>query len=434
MNLEILTAKYNHLKNSKYSFRWFAYILGAIAFMFTIFHRVNAAVLAPYIIETFQVSGSTLGFMSGIYFYVYSFSQPIVGVLVDKLKPRRMLTLSLLTISLGTFLFAYAPSMIFIYLGRFLIGAGCAGIFIPTNWIINKYFAFEKRGFLLFILQFIGNLGSILAAAPLANLIRFLGWKGALIFIGLISVAIGILIWLTVRDNNNSPSEESNHLSDSIEEEKKGWFSIVREVLQIPVIKYCLISTIVYAAMLSFQGLWVVPYLIDVFQVSKSSASSLATLIPTGYVIGLILFSKLSDTICGKYIYFYSTILITSIYLFLAIYSGNIQLSFLPPLLFAIGIAHGATPYLLKIYALVLPKKNYGTALGALNVTPFIMTAIYQSFSGLLFDLFGGPDILHRNVQSYRFYFLFLTISLLVASWAVFNILTILRRYYRNII
>jgi len=434
MNLEILTAKYNHLKNTKYSFRWFAYILGAIAFMFTIFHRVNAAVLAPYILETFQASGSTLGFMSGIYFYVYSFSQPIVGVLVDTLKPRRMLTLSLLTISLGTFLFAYAPSILFIYLGRFLIGAGCAGIFIPTNWIINKYFAFGKRGFLLFILQFIGNLGSILAAAPLANLIRFLGWKGALIFIGFISIAIGILIWFTVRDNNNSHSEESNHLSDSKEEEKKGWFSIVREVLHIPIIKYCLISTIVYAAMLSFQGLWVVPYLIDVFQVSKSSASSLATLIPTGYVIGLLLFSKLSDTIYGKYIYLGCTVMIASIYLFLAIYTGNIQPTFLPSLLFAIGIAHGATPYLLKIYALVLPKKNYGTALGALNVTPFIMTAIYQSCSGLLFDLFGGPDILHRSVQSYRFYFLFLTVSLLVASWAVLNIFTIIRRHYRNII
>ena len=434
MNLGILTAKYNHLKNSKYSFRWFAYILGAIAFMFTIFHRVNAAVLAPYIIETFQVSGSTLGFMSGIYFYVYSFSQPMVGVLVDTLKPRRMLTLSLLTISLGTFLFAYAPNILFIYLGRFFIGAGCAGIFIPTNWIVNKYFAFEKRGFLLFILQFIGNLGSVLAAAPLANLIRFLGWKGALIFIGFISIAISILIWLTVRDDHNPPSAESHHLTDTQEEEKKGWVSIVREVLHIPIIKYCLISTIVYAAMLSFQGLWVVPYLIDVYQVSKSSASSLATLIPTGFVIGLLLFSKLSDTGYGKYIYFYSTVLITSIYLLLTIYTGNILPTFLPPLLFAIGIAHGATPYLLKIYALVLPKKNYGTALGALNVTPFIMTAIYQSFSGLLFDLFGGSDILHRSVQSYRFYFLFLTISLIIASLAIFNILRILRRDYRNII
>jgi len=195
-----------------------------------------------------------------------------------------------------------------------------------------------------------------------------------------------------------------------------------------------LVSTIVYAAMLSFQGLWVVPYLIDVFQLNKSSASSLATLIPTGYVIGLLLFSKLSDTVYGKYIYFCFTIFITSIYLYLTVNTGNIQPTFLPFLLFALGITHGSTPYMLKVYALVLPKKNYGTALGALNVAPFIMTAIYQSFSGLLFDLFGGSNILHRSVQSYRFYFFFLTISLLVASWAVFNILRILRRDYRNII
>jgi len=433
MNLRFLTTKYNNLKKTKYSFRWFAYILGSIAFMFTIFHRVNAAVLAPYIIETFNVSGSTLGFMSGIYFYVYSFSQPIVGILVDRLKPRRMLTLSVLLIALGTLIFAYAPSISFIYLGRFLIGAGCAGIFIPTTWIINKYFDFEKRGFLLLILQFIGNLGSVLAAGPLSNLIIFLGWKGALLFIGIITIAIGILIWITVRDNNDSHTKEISNLNDSQNEEKKGWFSIVREVLQIPIIKYCLISTIVYASMLSFQGLWVVPYLIDVYKLSKSSASSLATLIPTGYVIGLLLFSKLSDTIYGKYIYFCCTVIISSIYLFLTICTGNIQPTFLPLLLFTIGISHGATPYMVKIYTLVLPKKSFGTALGALNVAPFIATAVYQSLSGILFDMLGGSDILHRSVQSYRFYFLFLTLSLVIASWAVFNILMILRRHYRNI-
>ena len=433
MDLGFLAEKYNNgIRKKKYSFRWFAYILGTIAFMFTIFHRVNTAVLAPYIIETFKVSGSTLGFMSGLYFYVYSFSQPIVGVLVDRLKPRRMLTLSVLLIALGTFVFAYAPSIIFIYLGRFLIGAGSAGVFIPVNWILKKYFAFEKRGFLLFILQFIGNLASILAAAPLANLISFLGWKGALISIGLISITISILIWVTVRDDNTVTKENKNG-EGSTDKEKQSWFSIVKEVLQVPIIKYCLVSTIIYASMLSFQGLWVVPYLIDVYQVSKSSASSLATLIPTGYVIGLLLFSKLSDTIYGKYIYFFCTVIITIIYSLLTIYSGTISPNILPKLLFLIGISHGSIPYMLKIYTLVLPKENFGTALGALNVVPFIATAIYQSLSGLLFDLLGGADVLQRSVQSYRFYFLFLAISLLVASWAVFNILIILRKHYRNI-
>ena len=430
MNLEILTAKYNHLKNSKYSFRWFAFILGAISFMFTIFHRVNASVLAPYILETFKVSGSTLGFMSAIYFYVYSFSQPFVGILVDKLKPRRMLTLSVLIVSIGTFIFAYAPSILFIYLGRFMIGAGCAGIFIPTTWIINEYFPFEKRGFLLFILQFIGNLGSILAAAPLANLIVFLGWKGALIFIGLISIIMSFLIWITVRDDNNTSL--GNPTERQIEE-KSSWFVIVKNVFKIPIIKYCLFSTVVYASMLSFQGLWVVPYLIEVYKVNKSSASSLATLIPTGFVIGLLLFSKLSDTIYGKYIYFSSTVFVATIYLLLTVFSGNIPLKILPALLFIFGISHGATPYMLKIYSLVLPKRSYGTALGVLNLIQFIATAFYQSFSGILFDLFGGPDILFRSVKSYQIYFLFLTISLIIASCAVYKILIILKKEYKNV-
>jgi sugar phosphate permease len=194
MNSKSLTKKYSNDKNAKYSIHVFAYILGAIAFMFTIFNRMNIAVLTPYIIEIFQVSSSSLGFLSGIYFYIYSFSQPFVGVLVDKLKPRKMLALSVIIISLGTFVFAFASNIVFIYFGRFLIGAGSAGIFIPVNWLINKYFSFEKRGFLIFILQFIGNLGSILATGPFAGLIRLLGWKNALISIGLIAITMGIFI------------------------------------------------------------------------------------------------------------------------------------------------------------------------------------------------------------------------------------------------
>ena len=430
MDKRISKAKYNHIKNFKYSFRWLAYILGVITYILAMFHRVNTAVLAPYILEMFQVSSSSLGFMSGIYFYVYSLSQPIVGLLVDKLKPKKVLTLSVIIISLGTFFFAYAPSIIFIYLGRFLIGAGCAGIFIPVNWIINKYFAFEKRGFLLFIIQIVGNLGSILAAGPLSDLMNLLGWKNTLRSIGFISIAIGFLIWVTVRDSNNNYKEgHVEHTKDSAKE-KVSWFSIIKNVFGVPIIKYCIVSTISMAAMLSFQSLWVIPYLIDVYQVNKSYASSLATLIPTGFVIGLLLFSKLSDTLYGKYIYFYSNIIIIFVHFFLIIFTENLPFYFLPFLLFIIGFTRSTGPYVYKIYTLVLPKRNFGTALGILNMSPFMAAAIYQSITGILFDILNEPDVLYQSVFSYRVYFLLQTIIVIISTWSIFKMLVILRKDY----
>lgn len=225
------------IKKIEYPFRWSAYILGSIAYMFAIFHRVNVAVLAPYILETFKASAGALGFTSGIYFYVYSFSQPAIGILVDKLKPRKVLTLAVLIMSLGTFIFAYSPSLPFIYLGRFLIGAGCAGIFIPVSWIVNRYFAFEKRGFLFFIFQFVGNSGSVLAAAPFAKLINLFGWKNVLISIAFISTAIGFLIRVILRNNNSKKKEftlDKENTEDTIKssEEKANWIFILKKSIK----------------------------------------------------------------------------------------------------------------------------------------------------------------------------------------------------------
>lgn len=427
------------VKKIEYSFKWVAYILGSIAYMFAIFHRVNIAVLVPYILETFKASASTLGFMSSTYFYVYSFSQPVVGIMVDKLKPRKVLILAVLIMSLGTFIFAYSPSLPFIYIGRFLIGAGCAGIFIPVNWIINKYFAFEKRGFLFFIFQFVGNIGSVLAVAPFAKLINLFGWKDALIFTAFISTAVGFLIWVILRDNSSKKKEfslEKENTKDRIKsiEEKASWIFILKKVLSTSIIKYCLIATIAYGALLSFQGLWVVPYLIDVYKIGKSSASSFATMIPLGFIIGILLFSKLSDTLYGKYIYFFSNILIAIIYLSFTIFMQNIPHNFLIFLLFILGFLNSVTPYYLKIYSLVLPERYYGVALGILNVAPFIVAAIYQSLTGLLFDTVGGSNILYRSVVSYKIYFLFLTVSLIITSLAIFKIIKILKKDYPNMI
>lgn len=72
--------------------------------------------------------------------------------------------------------------------------------------------------------------------------------------------------------------------------------------------------------------------------------------------------------------------------------------------------------------------------MGILNVVPFIIAAIYQSLGGLLFDTFGGTNILYRSVVSYRIYFLFLTVSLIITSLAIFKIIKILKEDYQDMI
>jgi len=431
--------KDNNIKKSNDFYKWVAYILGSISHLFNFFHRVTTSVLAPYLVETFKISSTSLGLMSSIYFYSYAALQPVVGVLTDRWKPRKMLTIFVLIMTLGTFIFAYSPSFIFTYFGRLLIGIGSAGIFVPVSWIITKYFSYRNRGFLFAVLIFSANIGSISAASPFARLIAYFGWRNALTIVAFASFVLAALIWLVVRDNNSSKINEidlnnkDKHNVIKTDEEKNNWFTILKEVFSIPIIKYCFLSSLTYATMMSFQGLWGVPFLMDIYKMEKSAASDLVTIIPLGFLIGVLLLSKLNDTKYGGYIFFFvNTTSLIAFFIF-TISTNNLSNTFIIILLFLIGFSNSAIPYQFKIYSLVFPIQHYGTALGIVNIFPFILSALYQSFTGFLIDLPArSTDVLQSTVGSYRLYFLILTISLVVATLARIQMIRILNKDYKD--
>lgn len=430
---------YNNISKGKYFCKLVAYILGLTTYMFAHFYRVNTTVLAPYLAETFKVSSTSLGLMSSIYFYSYASLQPVIGVLTDRWKPRKMLTVFILIMTLGALIYAYSPIFMFTYIGRLLIGIGSAGVMIPVSWVITNYFTTDKRGFLFAIFVFSGSIGSLLAASPFAKLINLFGWRSTLVKVAFISFGLAVLVWFFVRDNNSNKIEETHLDNRDIEniikndEEKVGWFTVYKEVLSMPIIKYCLIAHLAYAAMISFQGLWAVLFFMDVYKMGKSIASDLMTMIPIGLVVGVLSLSKLNDTRYGKYVCFFVNAVSAAVYLVFTILTIQMPHTLLIILLFLIGFSVSAIPYLFKIFSSVLPKRYYGTAMGIINVFPILACALYQSFTGLLFDLFGGgADVLYRTVGSYKLYFLFLTLSLIIATLANLKIINILNKDYKG--
>jgi sugar phosphate permease len=422
-------------------YKWIAYILGSIAHLFNFFHRVTTSVLAPYLVETFKISSTSLGLMSSIYFYSYAALQPVVGILTDRWKPRKTLTVCVFIMTLGTFIFAYSPSFIFTYLGRLLIGIGSAGIFVPVSWMITEYFAYDKRGFIFAILMFIANIGSLLATSPFAKLIAHFSWRNSLANISYISFALAVLIWLVVRDGNSNKIKEvnlNNQDKKSVtktEEEKSSWWVVCKEVFSIPIIKYCIIASMTsYGALMSFQGLWAVPFFMDVFRMEKSAASGLVTIIPLGVLSGILILGRFYDTKYGKLLYLLGSV--SSLVVYLTLFLGMDKFigdNFFKILFFIWGFCQGAGPYIFKIYSMILPKRHYGTALGIINMFPLIGCALYQSITGLLFDLFGGgTKVLHRSVGSYKLYFLFLTLSMVITILSVLKIIKTLNQDYQG--
>ena len=275
--------------------RWLALGIVAVAYVLSFFQRFAPAGIAQDLAASFQTSAASLGVLAATYFYVYTIMQVPTGMLADTLGPRRILVLGGVIGGLGSFLFGMAGSLDMALAGRTLIGLGVSVTFIAMLKLIAVWFEENRFATLVGVCMLIGNLGSVLAGAPLSSLAQATGWRGVFIGVGVVSLVLAGLCWLIVRDRPDpvdgsamaAPKFDRTVLFNSL-------FSVVRNRATWPAI---LVNTGTCGAFFTFAGLWTVPYLMQVHGMERSTAASHLSLWFGGFAVGCLLLGTLSDRI-----------------------------------------------------------------------------------------------------------------------------------------
>jgi sugar phosphate permease len=169
--------------------------------MLAFFHRVAPAAIASDLQQAFSASAAALGGLAATYFYVYTVMQIPTGILADTLGPRRIVTLGGVIAAIGSVLFGYAATMTEASLGRMLIGLGVSVAFIALLKLNAAWFHDRHFGTVVGLTLVLGNVGSVLAAAPLAWVLQFTSWRSVFIVLGGVSFVLAVLTWLFVRDH-----------------------------------------------------------------------------------------------------------------------------------------------------------------------------------------------------------------------------------------
>jgi len=105
------------------------------------FYRVSSAVIAPDLIQAFDLNAESLGVLGGAFFYSFALMQIPMGVLLDRVGPRIVLTVFGLVGAIGAFVFAAANTFFLAMVGRILIGAGMASVLMGSFKIFVLRFA-----------------------------------------------------------------------------------------------------------------------------------------------------------------------------------------------------------------------------------------------------------------------------------------------------
>ncbi len=409
-----------------FKYRWLMFwVMGAIYFLACL-HRISPTVIARDLVFEFGASATALGLMSSSYFYLYAAVQPPVGVLSDTLGPRRVITVFTLIACIGAVIFGSAFNMTMATVGRALIGFGVGGIFVPGMKILSKWYRRREFAGAAGIFLAAGNAGNLAASLPLTYLVLLLGWRMSSFAIGAVTFVLAVISWRILRDNPEDKGwqriEEATNSSSPAEGDLPQAVKLhtrFRIVLSKPGFWMVTISTFFFGGpALTFQGLWAVPYLMDIHDYSRLQAGGLLMMLPLGFVIGAPTFGFLADkvSLLGR-----KGILLCSLGLSLAcwtvfLFSGGKPSSLiLGPLFLIMGSCGGGSLSLyMTITKELFPHWLTGTALGLMNPAAFLSTALFQPFTGFLMDTVGRSGSTYPLAAYYNVFiviFIFMAIG-----------------------
>jgi sugar phosphate permease len=156
--------------------RWRVFAILILAYMTVYFHRMAPGVVATDLMQAFQTSGAALGSLAAMYYYIYTAMQIPAGVLADTLGSRVGVALGSVVAGAGSLLFGLAETFEAASLGRVLVGLGVSVVFVGLMRSNTQWFSERRYGSISGLTLFLGNIGSILAAGPLAVLLTATSW------------------------------------------------------------------------------------------------------------------------------------------------------------------------------------------------------------------------------------------------------------------
>lgn len=384
------------MKEGKKNLSWVMW--GSLAFsqVIVLFHRGSLAVIMDYLIVDFQIKDATLaGSLAGTYALVYMFMQIPSGLLADFWGPRKTVTLGMFINFSGSIIFALAPTLIFAFLGRAVIGLGVSVVFVSILKFQISWFPSTQFATIAGLTLFAGNFGWALATSPFALLVENLGWRYSFVIIGSASLLVAIITWLFVRDTPQDFYREKEPIisKSKIYIAKKKHIKDVCAALKIVVAnpRTWILFVIAFGfigTLLSFSGTWSLSYLMQVYGFDRSVSANYMLVLAFGKIIGFPVIGYISDKALKRkepfLVFFAMYIIIWGLLLFWN--GGKPPAIALYLIFFLMGFTTGAF-IIIPALAKELNDPGYsGIAISVVNIGPFLGMAILPPLFGYILD------------------------------------------------
>ncbi|WP_439811958.1 MFS transporter [Streptomyces sp. P9-2] len=259
--------------------------IGVSVYFVAVIFRTSLGVAGLDAADRFDVGASALSTFSILQLLVYAGMQIPVGLLVDRLGTKKVLSLGAVLFTLGQLGFALSPSYGMALAARALLGCGDAMTFISVLRLGARWFPARRGPLVGQMAGLIGMAGNLVSTLVLARLLHGVGWTAAFAGSSLAGAVVLVLVLLFLKDHpeGHEPEPVSHQGAAYVRRQiARSWREPgtrlglwVHFTTQFPAMVFLL--------------LWGMPFLVEAQGLSRAVAGELLTLVVlANMAVGLV--------------------------------------------------------------------------------------------------------------------------------------------------
>jgi len=178
--------------NEKRSNVWPWVILGIcfVNLYITYAAHLGYGVILPEMIRALKFSRTAGGSIFNAYLLIYSAITPLIGYLTDRLGARLVMTVCSFILGIGVLLMGTVESLLPACIFFSIAGLGSTGMWTPAITVVQRWFAFRRRGLALGLLSVSYGLSFATMGVFVPWLVRYFHWRAAWYSLGVLALGM----------------------------------------------------------------------------------------------------------------------------------------------------------------------------------------------------------------------------------------------------
>jgi MFS family permease len=353
------------------------------AYLLAIFHRSSLAVAGLAAADRFHISAAGLATFTMVQLLVYAGMQIPVGLLVDRYGPRAVMLTGAVILTLAQAGFALADSYAAALVARVFVGMGDAMTWICLLRLLISWFPGRRVPLLTALSGTFGQLGAIVAAAPMTWALGHLGWTQAYLIAAAVSVVASFAVAIVVHDTPEDRVQRGPRLT----------FATIRASLRASWahpgtrLGFWMHFVSQFSAT-AMTLLWGFPFLVRGEHLSEGRASLLLTLV----VVAVMYAGPTIGWAIGRHPWHRSTTVLTIVWVIVVVWTvvlawpGPAPFWLLVVLTQVVGIGGPASMIGFDLARTSNPVERLASANGIINQAGFSSTLVLVVAVGLVLD------------------------------------------------